>query len=268
MIKNIYGHRGARGLYPENTMFGFINSLNHNLSGFEFDVVVSKDHQLIVSHEPWMSFKYCSHPEGKPITYINQKRYNIYKMTVEEIKRFDCGSKLNLHYPYQKLTPCYKPTLQELFDYLRTIDFKKLTLLIELKSRKTWFNTFQPPLKTYAQLVIDFFTHNQIDHQVVVKSFDHKLLNLIYKDLPQIEIGFLVDNKRSVKNNLKKLKFKPSYYNLKHQLITKNIVDELNMRHIKTIPWTVNTIKDGLRLESLGIDSIITDYPNLFTDSY
>lgn len=269
MITTIYGHRGARGLYPENTIFGFEKCLDNDLNGFELDVVVSKDHQLIVSHEPWMNYKFCSHPNEIPITRKNQATFNLYKMTVEEIQQFDCGSKLNINYPYQQLTPCVKPTLAELFVRFNAIKHKSIAIQIELKSYKKWYGIYQPQPDVYAQIIIDFFKQHKLDrHQIVIKSFDTKLLNLIYQSLYPLEIGLLVDNRKSIKNNLKRIKFKPHYYNLNQKRMSAKIVKQLNDMHIKTVPWTVNSIKDMLRLEKMGVDAIITDYPNLFTDRF
>src|ERR1051325_4458723 len=64
---DVEGHRGARGLYPENTVTAFIEALKLGVSTLEMDVVISKDNQVVVSHEPWMSDEICSKPDGKPV---------------------------------------------------------------------------------------------------------------------------------------------------------------------------------------------------------
>ena len=269
MIKDIYGHRGARGLYPENTLFGFEKCLENNLTGFELDVVVSKDNQLIVSHEPWMNYKYCLHPEGITITKENQKSFNIYKMTTKEIQQFDCGSKVNPDFPNQLKKKCYKPTLEELIKKFKSFNYEDIEIQIELKSFKDWYGVFQPHLKEYAALIIDFLKrHNFNKKDYLIKSFDVELLNMIYRSFSNCKFGYLIDNDNSISSNLKLLDFKPDYYNLEQSKITLDIVNELKDNHINTIPWTVNTIKDAQRLEKLGVTAIITDYPNLFSDRF
>lgn len=274
MINEIYGHRGARGLYPENTLFGFKKCLDNNIKGFELDVVISKDGQLIVSHEPWMNYKYCSHPKGIPITKKNQKTFNLFHLTKAQIQKFDCGSKFNPDFPHQTLKSCYKPTLKEVFKQFTLSKIENLSIQIELKSFKEWYGIFQPYPKEYAEIVfafldkLNFNNHSKLNHNLLIKSFDEKLLNLLHKKMPHLNIGYLIDNQKSIKNNLDLLNFKPAYYNLEQSRITKGIVDELKERSIKIVPWTVNSIKNAARLEKMGITAIITDYPNLFTEQY
>lgn len=265
MIENIYGHRGARGLYPENTLFGFEKCLENNLTGFELDVVVSKDRELIVSHEPWMNHKYCLHPNGLLITENNQKSFNLFQLTVDEIQQFDCGSKFNSDFPHQTLKKCYKPTLEELIQKFKLYNYEDIEIQIELKSFKEWYHIFQPDLNEYADLVIQFIKkHNFNKKDYLIKSFDADLLNKIHQSFSNCKFGFLIDNDLSINENLKRLNFKPDYYNLEQSKITKSIVDELKKNNLNIIPWTVNTLKDAKRLKQMGINSIITDYPNLF----
>jgi glycerophosphoryl diester phosphodiesterase len=93
------GHRGCRGIYPENTIEAMVKALDYPITTLEMDVVISKDRQVVVSHEPWMSPEICTHPEGKK---INDKEYNIFQMSYEEIKKFDCAMKPHPRFPNQK----------------------------------------------------------------------------------------------------------------------------------------------------------------------
>ncbi|MFM9986247.1 MAG: glycerophosphodiester phosphodiesterase family protein, partial [Flavobacteriales bacterium] len=88
---DIQGHRGARGLKPENTIPAFLTALDSGVTTLELDVVITKDKEVIVSHEPWMSSAICSDPSGKPVSEKEEKKYNMYKMTYGQIKQFDCG---------------------------------------------------------------------------------------------------------------------------------------------------------------------------------
>ena len=76
----IFGHRGCRGLYPENTIIGFQKAIKMGVDGIEFDVVVNKNLQLIISHEPYIDTSYC-------ISNLNQEHsLNIFEMSLDEIK--------------------------------------------------------------------------------------------------------------------------------------------------------------------------------------
>jgi len=92
---DVQGHRGARGLKPENTIEAFITALDLGVTTIEMDLAVTKDKQLVVSHEPWMSAEICTAPAGNSFTTREEKKYNIYQMTYAEVKQFDCGMKGN-----------------------------------------------------------------------------------------------------------------------------------------------------------------------------
>ena len=91
-----------------------MSALNFHVIGFELDIVVSKDRQLIISHEPWINHQICTDAKGLPISESAGKEFNIYKMDYDEISKFDCGSKCNPLIPSQQSFPAVKPTLGEL----------------------------------------------------------------------------------------------------------------------------------------------------------
>ena len=75
------GHRGARGLFPENSILAFINALKYPVTTLELDVVISKDHHVVVSHEPWFSDEIC-----EECPYEN----NLYRLNLDQIQSIDC----------------------------------------------------------------------------------------------------------------------------------------------------------------------------------
>src|SRR5471030_2952223 len=86
---DIQGHRGARGLKPENTIPAFLTGLDSGVTTLEMDVVITKDKQVVVSHEPWMSAGICLDSLGNAVTGKNENRFNIYQMTYEQVRKFD-----------------------------------------------------------------------------------------------------------------------------------------------------------------------------------
>ena len=113
---DIQGHRGARGLMPENTVPSFIHALTLGVTTLELDVVVSRDSQVVVSHEPFLSSTICLSPDGKAIPVEEEKRYNLYQMDYDDIRRADCGSKGNPRFPEQRKMAVAKPLLTEVID--------------------------------------------------------------------------------------------------------------------------------------------------------
>ncbi|MEP6647758.1 MAG: glycerophosphodiester phosphodiesterase family protein, partial [Saprospiraceae bacterium] len=132
------GHRGCRGLMPENTMPGFMKAVELGVTTLELDVVISKDGQVVVSHEPWMSSIICSHPDGTPVTKSEEKTLNLYNMDYSEIQTYDCGKRGNPDFPSQMQVGTVKPTLKMV---IRSVEvfaaenkFRQPRYNIELKS--------------------------------------------------------------------------------------------------------------------------------------
>ena len=133
----IEGHRGARGLLPENTIPSFIKALEYGVKTIELDVVVSRDNKLVVSHEPWFSSVISLDPKGNPIPAEKQKEHNIYNMNYSEIKKYDVGSLGNKDFPEQQKMKTYKPLLSEVFveigKYVKKNKLQPVRYNIEIK---------------------------------------------------------------------------------------------------------------------------------------
>ena len=157
---HVQGHRGARGLLPENTIESCIEAVKCGVDGLEIDVVVSKDGQIVVSHEPWMSPLFCSFPDGKPIITRHEAGSLFLKnMLYEDIKKYDCGSRGNPLFPSQKPITAYKPTLYELVDavqsYCKTAKLNLPFFNIEVKSHPDWYRKLVPPPSAFVDLLKD-----------------------------------------------------------------------------------------------------------------
>src|SRR5581483_12492039 len=151
----IYGHRGARGLFPENTIEGFLYSAGLGIHGIELDVAVSKDKKVVVSHEPWMNPKTCTKPDNSKVSFIRRK--NLYKMNYETIRQYDCGLRGNPDFPEQKRMPAYKPLLSEVIEKVEgCLSNNKLPAIvynIEIKSNWVSDNQLHPPPAEFVELV-------------------------------------------------------------------------------------------------------------------
>ncbi|MBK7945382.1 MAG: hypothetical protein IPJ85_08780 [Flavobacteriales bacterium] len=112
----VHGHRGCRGLLPENTLPAFLRAAELGVDWLELDVVISADDQVIVSHEPWMSHVICTDAEGNTIAEENERTFNLYRMTAAEIRAFDCGGLEHPRFPKQQQRRAYKPTLREVVE--------------------------------------------------------------------------------------------------------------------------------------------------------
>lgn len=261
------GHRGARGLLPENSIPAFYKALEYdNITTLELDVVVSKDNQVVISHEPWMSSHICLTPEGIPVEKADEENLIIYQMTYETIKTYNCGSRGNKRFPDQKRMPTYKPLLSEMIEavetHCKTNQLGLPNYNIEIKSHPEWDGLKTPEPGTFAQLVVDVVKKAGIQNRVCIQSFDPRSMESVHRIAPQITTAFLVENNQSLSANLAKLSFQPNIYSPDYAMVSAELVEEAHQKGIKVIPWTVNDVEAMKSLIALGVDGIITDYPD------
>ena len=265
-IIDIQGHRGARGLYPENTITGFIEAVKLGVTTLEMDVVVSMDSALVVSHEPWMNDLFCMDPSGQLLGKNSKQQYNLYKMNYAEIVQFDCGKLGNAKFPFQKHLPEHKPLLSEVIStverYIQTNKLPKVNFNIETKSEPAGDGIYNPDPKTFVRLLYDMLNHHQILQQTIVQSFDVRTLQEMKKTDASIRTALLVENVDGLNANLDKLGFLPTIYSPDFNLVNEELIAEVHKRQIKIIPWTVNRTKDMKTLVDAGVDGFITDYPD------
>lgn len=261
------GHRGARGLLPENTVPAFLLALEYPyLTTLELDIAVSKDSQLIVSHEPWLSHQICSFPDGRPVTEGDEENLAIFQMTAEAIQQYDCGSRGNERFPEQKPMEVYKPLLSEIVRAAeeRAKDTGRALprYNIEIKSRPEWDGTKAPAPATFAALLLREIERLGIKDRSCIQSFDTRALEAVHEQEPGMVTAYLVEELDSLEENLAKLSFTPTIYSPYYMLVTGNMIEQIHERGMQIIPWTVNDPENMAALKELGVDGIITDYPD------
>src|SRR5882724_7220522 len=153
---DVQGHRGARGLMPENTIPAFLLALDSGVTTLEMDLAITKDRQVIVSHEPWMSAAYCLDPSGKEIKERDEKRYNISQMAYEQVKLWDCGSKGNKDFRDQKKLKIAKPLLADVIvaveNHIKNFTKYEVDYNVEIKSTLDGDKKFHPRPDEYSDL--------------------------------------------------------------------------------------------------------------------
>ncbi len=263
---DIQGHRGARGLKPENTIPAFLTALDSGVTTLELDVVITKDKEIIVSHEPWMSAGICSDPFGKPVSEKEEKKYNIYKMTYGQVKQFDCGSRGNARFPEQEKMAVSKPLLSEIIiaaeNYIKNFTRYEVDYNIEIKSEKELDGKFQPAPEEFSDLVYNLIDQYLPLDRIIIQSFDFRVLKYWHEKYPHVRLAALVENLNTIDENIKDLGFTPSIYSPDYTLLSKDEVKHCHTLNMRVIPWTVNDSAEMLALKGMGVDGFITDYPD------
>jgi len=264
---DLQGKAGARGIMPENTVEGMLKALDLGVTTLEMDAVISKDKKVVLSQEPYFNNEISLMPNGKPISLKDQKKYNIYKMDYEEVKKFDVGSKVHARFPGQVKFKAYKPLLTETIDavetYVKEKRLKKPVYSIETKTIKNGDNDFHPEPAEFVELIIEVVNAKKISKRVIIQSFDMRTLQYLHEKYPKIQTSLLIDEKEPFEDYIEKLGFKPTIYSPYSVLVGKGLVDRCHAMGIKIIPWTVNSLKEIKYFMSLGVDGVITDFPNL-----
>ncbi|CAD5248576.1 Glycerophosphodiester phosphodiesterase [Imperialibacter sp. EC-SDR9] len=261
------GHRGARGLMPENTIPAFLKAMEYDIKTLEMDVVITADNMVVVSHDSFLSPTFCTDSLGNSIAEGSEMKWNIYQMRSDELAMFDCGSKLHPGFPDQEKMSVNKPLLSEVFKAVdQYADDKGLNIPfynIELKSDEEGDHIYHPEPSVFCELVYAEINGKVPFDKLTIQSFDFRILRYFHETYPEVKLSVLIGNDLSVEENLSQLGFIPAVYSCYFKKLTPDDVTLLHGKGLQVIPWTVNEVKEMQELIKMGVDGIITDYPNL-----
>ncbi len=157
---DIQGHRGCRGLMPENTIAGFQKAVEIGVNTLEMDVVINAGNEVVVSHEPFYHQDITTMKEGSYLTKEAAKSKNIYKMTMAEMNDYDVGLKPHPRFPLQKKVRAQKPKLEDVFE---TFNDRQVRFNIEIKRLPEDDGIFHPHVETFVDLVVEVVKKIQFD---------------------------------------------------------------------------------------------------------
>ena len=258
----IVGHRGVPSLMPENSIPGINKAAELGLDGVEFDVSVSRDKKVVVSHDPYFSFD----KKGNPISEEMRKDYRLYDMDYAEIKTFDVGSIRDKSFPDQKTMKLSPPLLLDLLmesqKFIKKNKLEQIFYNVEIKSRPKGDDILHPKPQVFARLVYDEIIKSKMQDYVIIQSFDERILQEFRKFEIKLKVGFLVSNEDGIEKNIELLGFKPDVYSLHFPKVDEETVKYCRKNNIRLIPWTVNKLPAMEKLKALKVDGITTDFPD------
>jgi len=266
-VFDIQGHRGARGLMPENTIPAFKKAIDLGVNTLEMDVVISKDRKVVVSHEPHFNPLITTKPDGNFFTSMSES--NLFLMNYSEIKKYDVGLKGHTGFTEQQKMPAIKPLLsdviEEMSKYIKSKGLKDIHYNIELKSLPEEYNISQPEVSEFCDLVLKVIGNKIAFKDLTLQSFDFNVLKHLEKTKKRkFSISVLIEpsDDNEIQHNLEKLGFKPDIWSPYFLKLNAEMIQVLHKKGIKVIPWTVNKKEDMEKMKQIGCDGIITDYPN------
>lgn len=264
------GHRGCRGLMPENTIPAMITAINLGVTTLEMDIVFTSDNKAVLSHEPYFNHIITTKPDGTYITEKEEKNFNIFKMPYSEVRKYDVGMKPNPRYPRQVKVKTTKPLLEDAIDSVESYTKqKKLPAIfynIETKSKSSTDNIYHPAPAKFVDMLMEVIEKKNITDRVVIQSFDIRTLQHLRKKYPKVQTSLLVErfDKFSARKKVEVLGFTPNVLSPEYTMVSSSLIEYAHANGMKIIPWTVNEKSVINRLKEMKVDGIITDYPDLF----
>lgn len=261
----IVGHRGSRGLEPENTVKAFQKALELGARGLEMDLFITKDGQVVVTHDATISPDLCTRPSGEPVAEQERQRLKIYDLRLEEIKPYDCGSEPNPDFPQQENTEAHIPLLEEVIQQANTYagkDEEPIRYFIEFKSDAATDNIYHPEPRFFVKSTLEILEKQGVLDQVILLSFDKRCLQEARRQRPEVQIGMSFEKPERLKEELDALGFLPKVLCPLHRKVNNELLQFAKEHELEVVPWTVNDEEDIRKMIAWEVDGIITDYPD------
>lgn len=263
------GHRGTRGLMPENTIPSFEKAIEVGANTIEFDVHITKDNKVVVYHDNSFNPAYTLMPDGSEIPKDERKKYTFYQMNYADIRKFIIGEKEYPAFPKQQHLKTYAPLLSEMIDsieaFTKANHYDPVIYLLEIKDNPKTDGFEQPAPKEYMKIMMGVLKPylKEIKSRLIIQSFDMRPLQVLHKTHPDIPLGYLTgDKSKTVEQNLEAMAFVPAFYNPHYSLVDPAFLKTCHNKGMKVLPWTVEKKDRMKQLIEMGVDGIITDYPN------
>jgi glycerophosphoryl diester phosphodiesterase len=137
---------------------------------------------------------------------------------------------------------------------------------IEIKGLPAGDNRFHPLPAEFVELIMAVIKEKGVEDRVIIQSFDTRHLIYLHEKYPAMKTSLLIEDSedKDFETQLKSLGFIPTIYSPNHTMVDETVVKLCHQKGMKIIPWTVNDKKQIKKLRKMGVDGMITDYPDLF----
>ncbi len=264
---DVQAHRGGAGLMPENTWYSMRNAIDMGVNTLEFDLQISKDKKVVVSHDAYFHSRYATRPDGSEVKKGEPLEY-IYTMPYDSVLKYDVGKRPGNVWPDKAQICCVKPLAGDLIDMVEAYtQYKGLSPMrynIEIKSRKgKGEGTDWPDYKEFCDRCLDLLLSKGLGDRLVVQCFDTRALEYMHEKYPQVKLSFLTDKEYHSWEEIKaQLTFLPEWISPNYKVVTKEMVEGAHKEGVKIVPWTCDDKEEMKAVISTGIDALITNYPD------
>lgn len=245
----VQGHRGARGMRPENTIPAFEYAIQAGVDALEMDMAVTKDNVIVISHDPVLHAPVCTGPKKSAV---------IHELTLAEVRQWDCGAVRNPNFPQQQTVPGTRmPTLDEVLSLSTQGSFE---FNIETKSFPEK-PQYTPPPEEFVRLFLEQVHKHHLEKRVMLQSFDFRTLVAARKMAPEIRRSALTEFDTRDFAAIAREAGDAQIISPNYKLVTKDKVRAAHRAGLQVVPWTVDTQADWDKMIDAGVDAIISDDP-------
>lgn len=262
---DLQAHRGGAGLMPENTVSAMKNAIDLGIKTLEFDLQLSGDGHVVVSHDNYFHPRYSTRPDGTLIMPEDPKEY-LYTMPYDSILKYDVGLRFVDRWPDQVKVAEVKPLATNLIDFTENYAAEKgfkPGYNIEIKS---WpgegEGTLWPDYVEFCDKCVDLLLSKNLGNRLIVQTFDTRALEYIHENWPNVILSYLTEDETDIETILSQITFKPEWWSPNHEVVTPENVAYCHKRGIKVVPWTVDDPDEIRRMVSCDVDAIISNYPD------
>ena len=262
---DVQAHRGGAGLMPENTIPAMQHALDLGVNTLEFDLHLSQDGQVVVSHDSYFHPRYSTRPDGTLIQEEEPKEY-LYTMPYDSIARYDVGQRFVERWPGQEKMAVGKPLASELIDFAEGYAKKPVNYNIEIKS---WpgegEGTLWPEYHVFCDTCVPLLLSKNLGKRLIVQCFDTRALNYMHTQWPGLTLSYLTEDYDGgdIEALLQNLDFIPRWWSPESSVVTPENVAWSHAHGIGVVPWTVDDPAEMRRLVDCGVEAIISNYPDV-----
>jgi len=284
---DLQGHRGARGLAPENTLPAFARALSIGVTTLEMDAALTEDDVVVIAHDRRLNPDIVRGADGR---WLAGRTPAIRELTYRELQRYDVGrikpgSDYSKRFPEQRRQDKVRiPTLEEVFELTRHARNAEVRFNIETKISPDAPEDTAPP-EVFVRALVKVVRDNGMASRTTIQSFDWRTLAIVQKAAPEIATSYLTSQQQSLDNiQAGHREDSPWTTGIRYRDhgsvpkmvkaaggkiwspnavdVTEALVKEAKSLGLRVLPWTVNERAEMERLIDWGVDGLISDYPD------